>query len=114
MPYQMQCALCGVIWHRELGEIAPPPDPPHNHLPADWDAYIAAHPEVSTTSTPPFWDKVTGQSYPPLPDWPPELGAPPPNYPPAGAVTASQAKDFKHVGSATSRVVLPPAPPKRP
>jgi len=96
MPYPMQCALCGVVWHRETIDAAPFPDPPHNHTQADWDAYITANsldPKIYTST--PIWLKIAGQTYPPLPDWPPDLGSPPPGYPPAGAMTMSQMADWK-------------------
>ena len=102
MPYPMQCALCSVVWHRETSDAMPPPDPPHNHTQADWDAYIATRSDLGSGSTPPFWIKIAGETYPPLPDWPPELGSPPPNYPPAGATTMSQQPDFKRGESPSS------------
>jgi len=97
MPYQMQCALCGIVWHREQYAAAPWEDQaPHIHTKADWDAYITANnldPKIYTAT--PVWIKITGVVYPPLPDWPPENGSPPPGYPPAAAVTLSQRPDWK-------------------
>lgn len=83
MPYPLQCALCGVVWHRETPDRVPPLTAPHDHTQADWDSYISANgldPQIYTST--PIWLKIAGVEYPPLPNWPPELGAPPPGYPP--------------------------------
>jgi hypothetical protein len=77
--FPMECALCGVVWHRELGDAPPKYDPPHDHTAADWDAYLATIDPTLTYQNvnTPIWTQITGVEYPPLPPWPPELGPPP-------------------------------------
>jgi hypothetical protein len=74
--YPYQCALCGIVWHADLGEPPPIPNPPHNHTIEDWQAYFAAN-GLNPNSTPPIWDKIPGYDYPPPPPWLPEFGPEP-------------------------------------